>query len=212
LRAAPRTVHTGRPTADGSFTSERGPLTTDEFVRIANADGSNDHLVPSTDGAESASFSPDGRYIVFESPFSAQTCRPRIDVIRPNGTGLREITPHRQKAAEPSWSPDGTRIIYACSIYANPALASTGTGHVHAVSFPTPHAICEISRTHPKPRTLYSVPSGGLIRDPLWSADGKKTLVQVVDPSGDSYLALLNPSGRTPVEIPNSADARDPDW
>ncbi len=189
-----------------------GPLTVDTFVRIANADGSNDHLVPNTDEAESASFSPDGHYILFRDS-SPPTYKPRIYLIRPNGSGLHRITPRRQAAEDPSWSPDGTRIIYGCSIYANPVPPPTGP--VAVVPYPVPHAICEISRTHPKPRILYSVPSGasiGWFGGPVWSADGKKILFQVSDTSGNSQLALLSPSGGTPVEIPNSDGISDPDW
>jgi Tol biopolymer transport system component len=192
-----------------------GPLTAAPFVRIADADGSQNHLVPNTAYAESASFSPDGRYIVFfEVPPDAQTYSPRIYVIRPNGTGLRRITPRRQRAANPSWSPDGTRIIYSCSFH-------PPTGGHHPVPAPRQHvavaerlgfrAICEISRTNPKLRILFSVPAG-YVGDPAWSADGKKILFPIYDPNGSSGLALMSASGGGPVVIANSGEASDPDW
>jgi Tol biopolymer transport system component len=201
----------------------RGPLTASNFVRIANADGSHDHLVPNTADAESAFFSPDGRYIVFvNQPPDAQTYSPRIYLIRTNGTGLERISPPGQDATNPSWSPDGTRIIYACSIYGNviliPSPRPTGRNAPPVVnpshpphSHPGPHAICEISRAHPKPRKLYSVPSDGALSDPVWSADGKTILVMVFDPNG-FHVALLAPSGRTRSEFTPAGPFSNPDW
>ncbi len=176
-------------------------------IHTANADGSHDHRVPHTQGGESASFSPDGRYIVFDS--NASTIMSHLYLIRPNGTGLREITP-RYGGVDPSWSPDGTRIIYSCSIYANPLnLPPRSTGSP-VIPQPAPHAICEISRTRPKPRRLYSVPSGSYIDGQTWSADGKTILLTTVAPNGVTQVALLPASGGTPVEITQGGS--EPNW
>ena len=72
-------------------------------LHIANADGSDVHFVPHTAGAlgAGASFSPDGRYIVFAK---VANWKPHIYLIRPNGTGLRQLNTG-QEADEPSWSP-----------------------------------------------------------------------------------------------------------
>jgi len=198
-----------------------GPLTAAPFIRIANADGSQDHLVDNTAFAQSASFSPDGRYIIFVED-DAQTYHPRIYVIRPNGTGFHRITPRRQRAQDPSWSPDGTHIIYICDFRKfplpprRPIPAGPYRGYV--VASPRyvlrPQGICEISRTHPKPRTLFSLPSGssGSVSNTVWSADGKKILFLLYDPNGSSGLALMRSSGGTPVVIPNTDYSLDPDW
>ena len=189
-----------------------GPLTEDYFIRIASVDGSHDHPVGDTEGAESASFSPDGHFILFDNAYPPSN-KPRVYVMRPNGTGLRPVTPRGQVATDPSWSPDGTRIIYSCSFYVNPVIQSTGSGGpVHRVPRPVPHALCEISRTHPKPRTLYSVPSGSYFGRGTWSADGR-TIVLTVDDGDTLQIALMSPRGGAPVEITHPpSDIRDPDW
>jgi len=168
-------------------------------IYTANADGSHIHRVPHTGGARDASFSPDGRYVLFDHS-TAGPDQSHLYLIRPNGTGLREINP-RYTGEAPAWSPDGTRIIYSCRFYSNP----TG-GHV--LPGPSPHAICEISRTHPRPRTLYLVPSGESISGETWSADGKTILIT----DAQNQIALLGPSGGTPVEITHTGDNSEPDW
>ena len=172
---------------------------TTQSIYIANADGSHIHRVPHTVDARDASFSPDGRYILFDYT-QAGPDKGHLYVIRPNGSGLREIN-SRYAGEDPSWSPDGTRIIYSCRFYRNPP-----TGHVN--TGPSPHAICEISRTHPKPRILYSVPSGNSTGGQTWSADGKTILFS--DDAGQ--IALLSPSGGTPVEITHTGSHSEPDW
>ena len=61
-----------------------------QSIRVANADGSHIHRVPHTGRAENASFSPDGRYIVFDRRDSYHPQQSHIDVRPPNGTGLQD--------------------------------------------------------------------------------------------------------------------------
>jgi Tol biopolymer transport system component len=179
------------------------------FLRVANADGSHNHRVPNTNGTYDASFSPDGRYIVFDSYDAthslkhAHSLNPRIYVIRPNGTGLRQIASGGD-AEDPSWSPDGKSIIYSCAFYLNPA-----TGNVAVFGPGSPHAICGVSRNHPVPRTLYSVALGDEITGQTWSADGRTILITVSDPQ---QIELMTPPGGTPIEITHTGNNWDPDW
>ena len=189
-------------------------------IHIAHADGSHDHPVPNTEEADNASFSPDGRYLVFSTPSvyelssHSNVWAPRIYLIRPNGTGLHH--PRGWVGEDPSWSPDGTSIVYSCSLYPNPIIlpppppGPPGPAPSPPAPEPVPHAVCRASRTHPTPHKIYSVPSDGSVWTPVWSADGKKILVTV-----GGGVALLSPSAGALVQITHTTGASwdgDPDW
>ena len=74
----------------------------------------------------------------------------------------------------------------------NPNVSTGGDAHAPG---PGPHAICEVSRKHPIPKTLYSVASGGGIGGLRWSADGQAILFS------DQTLELLSRFGGAPVQI-----------
>jgi Tol biopolymer transport system component len=182
-----------------SPTGRRIVYTTAE-IHIAKVDGSHDHPVPHTEGGNNASFSPDGRYLVFDRSNSRNGFKSHIYVIRTNGTGLRPIT-HGQGEVDPSWSPSGSRVIYACSF------KHGAVGHITVFA---PTAVCGISRGHPTPRTLYSDPFG-FISTPRWSADGHSILL-TFDTGGGAQVGLLGPSGGEPVAITPPGISQDPDW
>lgn len=56
-------------------------------------------------------WSPDGRWIAFQRHFACTggACRSAIQVVRPDGTGLRRVV---ADGAMPTWSPDGTRLAF----------------------------------------------------------------------------------------------------
>lgn len=62
-----------------------------------------------------ASWSPDGHRLAFSAYSAGTSSVPEIDVVRTDGTDLRRLTscrlPCRGGYADPSWSPDGTRIV-----------------------------------------------------------------------------------------------------
>jgi Tol biopolymer transport system component len=75
-------------------------------------------VTPPTLDAEDPAWSPDGNTIVFQSPpdpYVAGWGDQVLYAIRPDGTGLTPLTAHLDGPAtnHPSWSPDGSQIIFS---------------------------------------------------------------------------------------------------
>jgi Tol biopolymer transport system component len=84
-------------------------------VGVVNTDGTDFRLItpPNFNGDGGLSWSPDGRWIVFNRPGSGN-----LYVVHPNGTGLRQLAlpgagRGRAHAFAPGWSPDGARLVFS---------------------------------------------------------------------------------------------------
>jgi TolB protein len=88
---------------------------------LVDADGSNERQLttPRGDGDVQPDWSPDGDWIAFsrsDDPTEGRAgTRYRHDIwlVRPDGTGLRQLTRHAGANWSPRWSPDGKRIVFA---------------------------------------------------------------------------------------------------
>jgi hypothetical protein len=117
----------GRPdwSPDGTsiaFTRQLGPGNDPEAIFLMDADGSNVREVttpapilgsgvPAYKDGDPA-WSPDGSVIAFHRVTDADGSY-RIHIVSPDGTGLTDLTPGLDHwAMTPSWSPDGTRIVF----------------------------------------------------------------------------------------------------
>jgi dipeptidyl aminopeptidase/acylaminoacyl peptidase len=85
-----------------------GPRNTDLFV--ADADGKNPKpLVPHADNDYNASFSPDGRWIVFSSHRNGSADLYRV---HPDGTGQERLTDDPAFDDQAALSPDGRQLVF----------------------------------------------------------------------------------------------------
>ena len=64
------------------------------------------------EGSSAPAWSPDGRTIAFNRPIHG-TEEAHMWTVRPNGTGLRQLTRQPVSTDQPSWSPDGRRLALA---------------------------------------------------------------------------------------------------
>jgi hypothetical protein len=133
----------GRPdwSPDGTsiaFVRQIGPGNDPQAIFLMDADGSNLRAVtmpasilgsgvPAYKDGDPA-WSSDGSVIAFHRVFAEDNSY-RIHIVNPDGTGLTDLTPGLDHwAMTPSWSPDGTRIVFyggSQSIY---TMNSDGSG------------------------------------------------------------------------------------
>jgi hypothetical protein len=82
---------------------------------IVNADGSGLHAITAlgVGSRDGLAWSPDGRLIAFSTRRQIQY--PQIDVVRPDGTGQRELTQptNGDLSVGPVWSPDSTALVFS---------------------------------------------------------------------------------------------------
>lgn len=114
----------GAVPAQAAFPGPAGPIA---YQRLAFLDGtragglfahaptqSDAQRVLSGDAsAEAPAYSPDGRLVAFAADLdSLAATRPRIYLMRADGSGVRQLTSGAQRDDHPSFSPDGKSVIF----------------------------------------------------------------------------------------------------
>jgi TolB protein len=68
-------------------------------------------LSPGDEWASSPAWAPNGRSIAFvRTPVNSD--RGRLAVMRPDGSGLRNLAPHLQDVVDRAWSPDSRWLVF----------------------------------------------------------------------------------------------------
>jgi TolB protein len=155
-------------------------------------------------------WSPDGRWIAFSrirsvTPDGPAEGRARhraitaLYVVRPDGTGLRRLTPWGIDVVSPDWSPDGRWIAFSSMEEA-----------------PEPAQIWLVQPDGSARHAITSVTGGGFVGfgEPVFSPDGSLIMAEGrVDPTGSRQLWLMNADGSGLHVLPIAGPADSfPDW
>ncbi|MGE5833997.1 MAG: Ig-like domain-containing protein, partial [Acidobacteriota bacterium] len=161
-------------------------------IYVMNADGNGQtpviHRSPLFDGEPV--WSPDGTRLAFSSwkdgPFGPY---PRIFIVNVDGTGVRQLTPDVDDNLEyvtdfgPSWSPDGTQIVF------------TRNGALHVINADG--------------SGFAALPNEEFAQNPWWSPDG--TRIAYTGGAGD--IRICDANGANPVSVTtNPAQEFSPRW
>jgi Tol biopolymer transport system component len=148
-------------------------------------------------GAGGASWSPDGRRILFAST----PRRGGVQVfVKRLGGGVRQITRGRDTYAYPAWSPSGKRIVAV-------------RGHVARDGFQY-ESVVTMRADRSRKRAIYS---GGRLSTayPAWSPDGKSIAFVHTDIGGtgaDPSVYLVPAAGGAARQVTDVGSQDQPDW
>ncbi len=161
-----------------------------------------DKPLPVTQGSRSvrsAAVSPDGQWIAFD------TSSPQEDLylVRPDGTGQRQLTTDAAKDRIPQWLPDGSRLLFYSDRGGGYSAWTIGADGLGLQRLPGPPGRVGESLTNPIPS-----PAG---REAVVSLGSKGAALLSLDPAaGASLRKLLLPKGGKEIFAPHawSADGR----
>ncbi|MBI3647420.1 MAG: PD40 domain-containing protein [Actinobacteria bacterium] len=186
-------------------TGQKTPLWTDgRNPDFPNFPVAPDHIAAHYDYA----FSPDGSRVAFPGYVnrgSADCCRIELFVMNADGSGLTQLTRDDAYISFPSWSPDGSELVF--SIY-------RGTHYIPG---------CPLTKSCPA--DLYVIGANGtgehqLTNDaadeatPTWSPDGTKIAYVYVEGDTHGALWVMNADGTGAQSLipPDGAFTLFPQW
>lgn len=122
-----------------------------------------------------------------------------IWLINLDGTGLRKLTSINEGACQPSWSPDGKRLVFI-----SPCGRETDTYRGSSLFL--------INADGSNLQPLPSVPGGDF--DPSWSPDGTRIAFTSLRGGEHKGIFILDLDGNTVVELkdPDGREASEPAW
>lgn len=180
----PATGHGAFPGKNGriAFTSARDGFPSDADLWTMRPDGTDQTRLTSLPGnEEQATWTADGSRLAFWHEGQGDSS---INLINADGTGLRRLL----GGNSPSWSPDGSRIVFSCFRLC----FATADGTLLADGLPS----------------ATSLESPG---QPQWSPDGSRIAFTASPGTGSFGLYTMKPDG-TDVTRVVSSPATHPEW
>jgi Tol biopolymer transport system component len=171
-----------------------------DHVFIMNADGSNSsRLTTKNVWAEGyPTWSPDGTRICFEGYSDGVG----VYVINSDGTGMRRLSPIPGMDVRPSWSPDGSLIVYT-RVLSTPAPGSIPPTSIMTMSSQDGSGATTLLPADPA-GTVFNI-------EPRWAPDGS-AIVFMSNRDGGQQIYSMKPDGSGVTQLTNNASAGDPFW
>ena len=157
--------------------------------RLVHEDVKNTFWSMTGDARGGSQASPDGKWISFISDRDGWD---HLYVAPASGGAPIQITKGQYEAWRPSWSPDGTRIVFDSNEGANP-----GNRQLRIATL----------TNDPAHATIAAVTKGrGTNTDGQWAPDGRSLVFQHTDPqnSADLYVVDVTKPGAAPVRLTDS--------
>jgi Tol biopolymer transport system component len=149
-------------------------LDRERCIRVMRADGSGDRKVTRRNGGATTSWTPDGRFLVYDEPEVYETFAVRSDirVVEVETGRVRPLT-RGARAREPDVSPDGRTVVFVRQEADHSELATIGIDGAG-------------------PRDLTASPPGTQWSDPCWSPAGDRVTAGRWQPGGWLDIVLLD--------------------
>ncbi len=164
---------------------------------LMNADGSDQTRLTSSPTGDfyQASFSRDGRWIAFQGRYDPSSRSELLFVIRPDGSGRRQLTDSMLNSVSPHWSPDGRWLAFTMNPRIQP-LPRGSTREAVRAFMRERDAAQEIAVIRADGTALRRL-TGNAVNDccPRWSADGRELYFMSTRDSAEAIYAIRPDGG-----------------
>ena len=182
-------------------------------IYAVDPDGTNGRLLTVNDRDADPVWSPDGKSIAFRSRrncdgsnlgcfFSLYIMKGDGSGIGTDGSGLRALTEGSGLEVEGiSWSPDGSRLVFAAALFPN--------------DLENRYDLYIVNADGSGLRRLVSAPTNVSLSRPDWSPDGRRIVYNVFGPDDTSAIDIVDADGSNVVRIstpPESTGDTRPRW